>query len=234
MPTNKLKLPYILTAQSQKEVTHNHALERLDMYVTPVVKTIISSPPPTPITGDTHLISSSPEEGIFTTHKNQLAKASEGGWQFYAPFTWMDIWIESSGDRLLYDGKKWVPFALLRKPSGETLLLQHQEEMLSLHSSSLNTTMKLPDRSLVIAVNIRVKETIEGVPAFHVGIENDITRYGNSIGVTKDTTNIGMSYHPITYYADTPLVVTAKKNTFTAGILHITTQYFQPHGPWDW
>ena len=40
--TSRLQLPYIITSQAQKEVTHNEGLNRLDAFVTPVVADIAS------------------------------------------------------------------------------------------------------------------------------------------------------------------------------------------------
>ena len=42
------------------------------------------------------------------------------------------------------------------------------------------------------------------VTTFGVGVSGDTSRYGNGIGKGQDSTNTGMSYHPVTYYSDTP------------------------------
>ena len=43
--TTRLQLPFIVTAQAQKEVTHNDSLQRLDAFIMPVVQEILNTPP---------------------------------------------------------------------------------------------------------------------------------------------------------------------------------------------
>jgi len=65
--TGRLGLPYIVTAQAQKEVTHNDALNRLDAFVTPVVADIASAPPGSPTVSDLYIVGSS-ATGDFAGH----------------------------------------------------------------------------------------------------------------------------------------------------------------------
>ena len=59
--TTHLLLPYILAAQAQKHVTHNEALERLDLLAQCVLAGLGSvTPPATPAPGETMISSKSP------------------------------------------------------------------------------------------------------------------------------------------------------------------------------
>ncbi len=49
--TGRLGLPYIIQGQAQKEVTHNQALNKLDVYVNTVVEDILNEFPSNPQEG---------------------------------------------------------------------------------------------------------------------------------------------------------------------------------------
>ncbi|MEZ5690501.1 MAG: DUF2793 domain-containing protein [Rickettsiales bacterium] len=231
--TTRLGLPYIVSSQAQKEVTHNEGLNKLDAFVTPVVADIADSPPGSPAAGDLYIVGSSPS-GDFTGHANQLAQYQTGGWVFYAPFKWMDAVVESLDSRMAYDGASWVPFGLIMRDTGEYLRVQSWQEDVDLSLTNATAT-NIPDRSSVIAVNTRVITAVTGsVTTFGVGVSGDTSRYGNGIGTGVDSTNIGMSYHPVTYYSDTPVLLTPDAGSFTGGLVRINVQYLKPHGPWNW
>lgn len=236
MPTTtpRLSLPFIQTAQAQKEVTHNNALNLLDALMRPVVMSMsVNTPPGSPTAGDCHIVGGSPS-GAFTGHTNKIAYYSENGWIFLAPFKWLEIVNEADDTRYVYNGTAWVEFGLLLKDSGEYLRISQKEEEVTLSGASTNSTITIPDRALVIAVNSRVTLAITGATSFSVGVSGDNTRYGNALGIALDTTNVGVSLNPIAYYADTVIRFTANGSNFTAGKVKVTVQYLQPHGPWSW
>ena len=71
--TPRLNLPYILQSQSQKEVTHNDALNRLDAFVTPVVGEVADTPPSSPSVGDLVIVGTS-STGAFIGQDNNIAQ----------------------------------------------------------------------------------------------------------------------------------------------------------------
>ncbi len=232
--TPRLSLPYIQAAQAQKEVTHNSALNLIDALHCPVVISMdVNTPPGSPGPGDCHIVGSSPT-GAFDDHEGELAYYSENGWIFLSPFKWMDVVNEADDTRYIFNGTAWVPYALLQYDSGEYLRVGHKEEEVTLSGATTSSTITIPDRAMVIAVNSRVTLAITGASSFSVGVTGDATRYGNALGIALDTTNIGMSYNPISYYADTTVLFTANGSSFTAGKVKVTLQYLLPHGPWSW
>ena len=231
--TGRLGLPYIVTAQAQKEVTHNDGLNRLDAFVTPVVDDIASAPPGSSAVGDLYIVGSS-ATGDFAGHEDELAQYLTGGWVFYTPFKWMDAVVESLDTRMAYDGSGWIPFGLIMKDTGEYLRVESWQDDVDL-STDTETAIDIPDRSSVLAVNTRVITAITGtVTTFGVGVSGDTSRYGNGIGKGQDSTNTGMSYHPVTYYSDTPVLLTPDSGSFSTGVVRINVQYIKPHGPWNW
>ncbi len=231
--TGRLDLPYIVTAQAQKEVTHNDGLNRLDAFITPVVSEITNAPPGSPTVGDLVIVGTS-GTGDFSGKDNQLAQYLTGGWVFYTPFKWMDAVVESLDSRMTYNGTNWVAFNLIMKDSGEYLRVESWQEDVDV-STDTETVIDIPDRASVIAVNTRVITAVTGtVTTFGVGVSGDTSRYGNGIGKGADSTNIGMSYHPVTYYSDTPVLLTPDSGAFSTGVVRINVQYIKPHGPWNW
>jgi len=105
---------------------------------------------------------------------------------------------------------------------------------LELSGSAVTSQNLIPQYSLVIAVSIWVIEEITGTSSFAVGIKEDPSRYGDKLNLAKDTTNIGMTYHPISYYHDTPITITPNLMGFTGGTLRINVQYLKPKGSWPW
>lgn len=231
--TGRLGLPYIVTAQAQKEVTHNDGLNRLDAFVTPVVSEITNAPPGSPTVGDLVIVGTS-GSGDFSGKDNQLAQYLNGGWVFYTPFKWMDAVVEDIDSRMTYNGTMWVAFGLLMKDTGEYLRVESWQDDVDV-STDTETAIDIPDRVSVLAVNTRVITAITGtVTTFGVGVSGDTSRYGNGIGKGADSTNIGMSYHPVTYYSDTPVLLTPDSGAFSTGVVRINVQYIKPHGPWNW
>lgn len=231
--TGRLQLPYIVTAQAQKEVTHNDSLNRLDAFVTPVVADISSAPPGSPAEGDLYIVGAS-ATGDFAGEEDNLAQYLTGGWVFYTPFKWMDAVVETLDSRMAYDGSGWVPFGLIMKDTGEYLRVGHQQEDVTVSSGAfVDTTITIPNRSILLTVNVRVTTAVTGASSFDVGIAGETSKFGGSIGIGQDSTNIGI-IGPTAFYSDTAVRLSANGSNFTGGVIRTTMQYFKPKGPWPW
>lgn len=232
--TPRLALPFIQTAQAQKEVTHNNALNALDALMRPVVQSMnVNTPPGSPTIGDCHIVGSAPT-GAFVGHSNKIAYYSENGWLFYAPFKWLDIVNEADDTRYCYNGTAWVEFGLLMRDAGDYLRVSHKEEEVTLSGATTSSTITIPNRALVIAVNARVTLAVTGATSFSVGVSGDATRYGNALTTALDTTNVGVTLYPTAYYANTTLLFTANGSNFTGGKVKVSIQYLESRGCWSW
>ncbi|AIF81408.1 hypothetical protein I862_04240 [endosymbiont of Acanthamoeba sp. UWC8] len=231
--TPRLGLPYILQSQSQKEVTHNEALNILDVLTQSVVEDInLNNPPDNPSIGKCWIIGESPV-GAWQGKEKHIAQAGQGGsWFFTAPFKMLKVWVEASEQFYTYNGLNWVPEGV--KKASEFLSIEQKDEKINLLGTSVDTNIKIPKRALVIAVNTWVHAEVKGVSSFNVGVPDEKNRYGDKIGISLNTTNIGVSYHPIAYYNDTPVRVAANDGKFSGGSVQITIQYFKPRGAWNW
>lgn len=102
-----LGLPYIQPAQAQKHVTHNEALQTLDLFTQlTVADRDRSSPPQNPHIGDRHIIGAEPD-GEWAGHENQIAIFIDNTWQFYLPLPGMRATIVAENILLLWDGTQW-------------------------------------------------------------------------------------------------------------------------------
>lgn len=104
--TPRLALPYLHVAQAQKEVTHNEALQRLDMCVQPVVEDMLASPPASPSDGACWLVSLSPV-GAWSGHAGAIAQWTQGGWRYVEPFDGLQVWQRATGLMLRHNGGNW-------------------------------------------------------------------------------------------------------------------------------
>ena len=83
--TPRLGLPYIIASQAQKEVTHNDALNLIDLLVQPVIKGRTNIPPASPAESDAYIVTTT-ATGAWIGKENQIAWFIGGAWRFIAPF----------------------------------------------------------------------------------------------------------------------------------------------------
>ncbi len=98
--TPNLVLPYLAANQSQKHVTVNEALRRLDALVQITVQSAaLATPPGSPAEGQRWILPGSPT-GAWAGHAGQIAAWQDAAWIFYAP---LDGWtaVDISADTLL-------------------------------------------------------------------------------------------------------------------------------------
>jgi hypothetical protein len=108
--TTNLELPYILSSQAQKHITHNEALNRLDALVHLVIQQAASSPPETPSEGDCYAVLSSPT-GAWTGKAGRIAFRQDGAWIFIRPRTGWIAWFAASSRQKIWTGDSWANLA---------------------------------------------------------------------------------------------------------------------------
>ena len=110
--SNRLALPFIDAAQSQKHVTHNEALVALDALVHLSVKSrTTSAPPGTPAEGDRYLVPAG-ATGAFAGHVDAVAAFDNGGWAWLQPKVGWRAYVESESLFLIFDGAVWKDVGL--------------------------------------------------------------------------------------------------------------------------
>lgn len=105
--STRLNLPYIQPAQAQKHITHNEAIELLDMIVQLGVQgTGAIQPPATPVTGETWALGVLPN-GAWAGQGGKIASFRGGGWLFVTPQTGWQAYDISTQNMLVYNGADW-------------------------------------------------------------------------------------------------------------------------------
>ena len=104
--TPRLKLPYILQSQAQKEVTHAMSLNSLDALLQTSVESTALTTPPTGSDGNLYIVGTG-ATGAWTAKDKQLAQLIGGSWAFYTPFEGLRVWDKQTAQPLVYKGSTW-------------------------------------------------------------------------------------------------------------------------------
>ena len=103
-----LALPYIQAAQAQKHVTHNEALQILDLAVQLAVESRSQSdPPPGPATGTRHIVPPG-AAGAWAGQAGRVALHDDGDWRFADPVPGWRAHVLDEGATVVFDGTGWV------------------------------------------------------------------------------------------------------------------------------
>jgi len=111
--TPRLSLPFIISGQAQKHITHNEALQRLDALVQLAVQTrTLTAPPFTPLEGETCLVPAG-ASGVWAGHADEIASYQSGAWLFLDPKPGWQLYCTADQTQLVFDSGAWVPLASL-------------------------------------------------------------------------------------------------------------------------
>ena len=105
--TVNLALPYILSSQAQKHVTHNEALRRLDGLVQLVLQSERLSPPGSPSEGRCFAIGETPT-GDWSGKAGRIALFEDGGWIYLTPQAGWIAWFDDVGRQKIWTGTAWA------------------------------------------------------------------------------------------------------------------------------
>lgn len=105
--TERLALPLLSVAQSQKEITHNEALARIDLLAQSVVEGVApATVPAAPLPGQCWIVSANPI-GAWAGQAGALAGWTGGGWRFVSPFEGMSAWSVADQGLVRREGANW-------------------------------------------------------------------------------------------------------------------------------
>lgn len=103
----RLNLPYLVSGQAQKEITHNDALNGLDFLVQlNVLDRDLNTPPASPGEGDTYIIGPSPT-GAWAGQAGKLA-SYYAGWQIRTPAEGWRAFVRDEDRLVIHDGTAWA------------------------------------------------------------------------------------------------------------------------------
>lgn len=105
--TQRLGLPFLSEGQSQKEASHNEALQVLDTIVGLAVEEgPRSDPPASPSVGSSYLVADAPT-GVWAGKAGVVAAFTVGGWRFHAPQEGMIAYVRSASVWAAYRAASW-------------------------------------------------------------------------------------------------------------------------------
>lgn len=111
-----LALPYLETGQAQKEVTHNEALNALDVLAqAAVVNSTTTAPPGSPTDGQAWLVAVG-ATGAWAGKAGQIA-AWFSGWRFFAPKEGWRVYDAAADVVLTFNGTAWAAAPAAQLPA---------------------------------------------------------------------------------------------------------------------
>ncbi len=225
--TSQLRLPLLQPAQAQKHVTVNEALVRLDGLAQLVMQSRSATTPPASAPDGTVYMLPAGSVNAWAGQDGNLAIASNGGWVFLAPQAGWRGYVADEALAVIHDGSAWVPDGTTQSPGGartETRIIEADHVIGAGPAST--TTLQIPQYASVVAVTGRILADITGtLTDWSLGVAADPQRYAGGLGLAAGSWVIGMSGSPLTYYADTPLLLTANGGDFAGGTLRLAIHY---------
>lgn len=107
--TPRLVLPYLVTGQAQKEITHNDALNDVDSLAQiSVINRTTATPPTTPSEGDSYIVAASPT-GAWAGNTDAIA-SYYSGWRIKPAKAGWIAYVQAENVFYVFDGSSWAPF----------------------------------------------------------------------------------------------------------------------------
>ena len=139
------------------------------------------------------------------------------------------VWINSEATLYVMHTNGWQSITNSGGATGQGDLIGsngldlHVEEIDHIVTTGMynDTALNIPSKSTVLAITGRVLTPLGGSRTWKLGVVGGEDRYGNQIGYQKDSTVVGVSSSPVTYYADTPIRLTAVSGQFSDGKIRL-------------
>ncbi|MDO6591263.1 hypothetical protein DS901_00440 [Loktanella sp. D2R18] len=120
--TPNLSMPFILPAQAQKHVTHNEAIELLDLLVQLTLEESgATMPPASPAEGESWGIGTG-ATGDWVGQDGQIATWRGGGWLFVAPVDGWTAWVRDIGELQVLNSGVWVTKGAAFEPQNVAMI----------------------------------------------------------------------------------------------------------------
>lgn len=213
--TTRLALPLLAPAQSQKHVTVNEALSRLDALTQMVLSGMATTVPPlSPAEGETHVVGPG-AGGAWSGQDGAVALFLNNGWAFLQPAAGWRAWDMVSGVPVVFDGVAWAEGAGAMSSNGAGFLHRSVEFDHAVSPGATSTVLAaITGDTIVYGVTGRVLSPIGGAASFEIGVSGSANRYGSGFGTTTGSWARGITASPVAYYATTDLILTAGGGNF--------------------
>ena len=237
--TPRLGLPYVVAAQAQKHIPINESLARLDGLVQLAVESrAVSAQPGSPAAGGVWILLAGATGAAWAGQAaGTLMRFEAGAWEAMAPAEGVLAWVKDENQMVAFDGVAWIPLSATFRsttaaasPNLANTRLEIVEQEVTLTGASTATTIVIPNRAIVLAVSTRTTVAVTGATAYNCGVAGEVGKFGGSLGVAKNASNIGV-IGPTAYYADTPVLLTAVGANFTAGKVRVAIHVLRFDAP---
>lgn len=237
--TPRLGLPYVVAAQAQKHIPINESLARLDGLVQLAVESrALAVQPASPASGGVWILPAGASGAAWTGQAaGTLMRFEAGAWEVLAPAEGVLAWVKDENQMVAFDGAAWTPLSATFRsltaaasPNLANTRLEILEQEVSLSGATTTTSIAIPNRAIVLAVSTRTTTAITGATAYNCGVSGEASKFGGSLGVAKNSSNIGV-VGPTAYYADTPVVISAIGGSFVAGKVRVAIHVLRFDAP---
>ncbi|UUV44796.1 hypothetical protein RCRUDOLPH_29 [Rhodobacter phage RcRudolph] len=229
--TTNLVMPLMSAAQSQKHLTHNDAIVKLDVLVQlAVISTSLTAPPGSPADGDRYIVGSAPT-GAWTGKDLNVAYYSNGVWQFAVPRPGWQAYDIANNDLLVWNGTAWIDLAVAGGYASTTSATTFTDNLLTLQDNADNTKKAQFELSGITTATTRVYTlpNVAGALASLGNLAQTFTgamTFSGTFVVSAATSSLGTSTAASTINVGTgaTLASTAKTvNIGTGGVSTSTT-----------
>ena len=237
--TPRLGLPYVVAAQAQKHIPINESLARLDGLVQLAVESrALAAQPASPVAGGVWILPAGATGAAWAGQTaGSLMRFEAGAWEALAPAEGVLAWVKDENQVVAYDGAAWTPLSATFRstiaaasPGLANTRLEILEQEVTLSGASTATSIVIPNRAIVLAVSTRTTAAITGATAYNCGVAGEASKFGGSLGVAKNASNVGV-VGPTAYYADTPVVLTAVGGNFVGGKVQVAIHVLRFDAP---
>ncbi len=216
MTTTVLGLVEISVSQSQKEVTHNEALQRLEG----LVQVAVISPlavPPVGVEGAAYIVIATATLD-WLGHEDDVAFFQNGAWSFVTPWDGFEVFDKSNSWFTSYNGANWTTdyrartatigtetdtfssCVLIQRNAISIGALDNSGSNVRLKALTNNSAMLVNDSNLGVEVN-EASEIILGtgaavpyMPSFTVATLPSVTKVGGFIYVSDEVGGATMAF----------------------------------------
>lgn len=120
----------------------------------------------------------------------------------------------------VFDGVAWQDDAVAISPNGAATQFRVIEfDHVVAAGATSQTTGVIPAGEQVIGISGQVLSGLDasGATSWELGVSGSTNRYGSSLGLSAGSWIRGLTSAPLTYWSDTPLLMTAVGGSFSSG-----------------
>ncbi len=199
----------------------DEALARLDALTQLTFVSRSGDVPSTPTDGQTYAVPVG-ATGAWLGQDHKVALFLNGGWMFVDGQGGWTAWVNDEAVQVRFLGGVWDVVSNVQNTAlGFSQMVDVQFDHQIVAGPTNQTAVVIPHHSSVVGVTARVIEEIvfAGASDFNLGVSGSNNRYGSGFGHFKNTYIQGLTGQPLTYYSDTPLLLTANGGDFVSGVI---------------